>query len=359
MKKKIIISGGGTLGHILPIIPVVLDIYNDFDLYYIGTQKGMEKDYFNKNNLNQYFKQTYFLDMVGVNRNNIFKNFNTLLKYISVNKEIKNIYKDIKPDLVIGMGGYISGVCINIAINKKIKTIIHEQNAVLGLANKLVYKKVNRLLLSYDIDNLNTDNKKLIGNPRYSFIKENYYPRNDNYILIVGGSLGSKYINDLIIDNIEYFKFNNYYIKIVVGQRYYKNNTSKINKVLKENNNIEIYPFLNNLIDIMCNATIVVSRSGATTVSEIIALTKPSILIPSPNVTADHQTLNANYLLNNNCCLLINESLLTKKSLYENISLLLNDLRLREEIINNLKTLITNNPKDDFIKIIKEETCYN
>ena len=172
MKKKIIISGGGTLGHILPIIPVIMDIYKQYDLYFIGTKKGLEKKYLENNDYNKYFKKMYFLDMEGINRKNIFKNIKVLYKYYIIRKQIIKIYETIKPNLIIGMGGYISGVSIKIANSKKIKTIIHEQNATMGLANKLVYKKVNKVLLSYDIDEIKE--KVVIGNPRYSYIKENY-----------------------------------------------------------------------------------------------------------------------------------------------------------------------------------------
>ena len=128
MKKKIIISGGGTLGHILPIIPVVMDLYAEYDLYFIGTNKGLERKYIEDNKLTKYFKNTYYFDMIGVNRKNILKNMKLLYKYYIIRKKLKKLYKKIKPDLIIGMGGYISGVVINVGIGLNIKTIIHEQN---------------------------------------------------------------------------------------------------------------------------------------------------------------------------------------------------------------------------------------
>ena len=355
MKKRVIISGGGTLGHILPIIPVIIDIYEKYDLYFIGTKKGMEKSYFQNNDYNKCFKQLYFLDMEGINRKNVFKNINVFYKYYVIRKKLKNIYKNLKPDLVIGMGGYISGVAINIANRNNIKTIIHEQNAVMGLANKLVYKKVNKVLLSYDI--LNINNKILVGNPRYSFIKENYKSKEKNEILIVGGSLGSDFINNLIIDNIENLDLYDNKIKLVTGKRYYNNNKEKINKTIINHKTISIYPFLNNLIEEMSKATLIISRSGATTISEIIGLSKPAILIPSPNVTGNHQYKNAVDLYSKKCCLLIEEKDLSIDKLNESIRLIITNYSYKKQMMHNLDNYYQNNPKIDFIKIIEEELC--
>lgn len=352
-KKTIIITGGGTLGHIFPFLPIVYKIYKNYNLYYIGTKKGIEEQYFKKNDLNKYFKNCYYLDMIGINRQNIFKNFNMLIKYFKVKMKINCIYKELDPDLIIGMGGYISGVCINIGVKRKIKTIIHEQNAVLGLANKLVSKKVNKLLLSYDIKDLNSKNVAIIGNPRYSYVKENYSNNEQNTILIVGGSLGSKFINDLIVDNNEYFNFDNYKIKLVVGKKYYENNINKIKNI--NNKNLIIYDFIDDLINEISKATLVVSRSGATTISELMALRKPSILIPSPNVVDNHQYYNALTIYNNGCCSMIEECELTKEKLYNNIIEIITTYEYKNKITMNIDKLYNNDPLNDFIKIIKEE----
>ncbi len=354
-KKKIIISGGGTLGHILPIIPIVIELYNEYDFYYIGTKKGVEEKYFKDNNINKYFKEEYYLDMIGINRTNKLKNFQVLYKYFNVRKIIKKIYKRIKPNLIIGMGGYISGVCIKSGINKKIKTIIHEQNTVLGLANKLVYKKVDKVLLSYDI-NLNCNNKFLVGNPRYSYVLENYIPQEKNIILIVGGSIGSKYINDLIINNYQDFNFKNYIIKLVVGKRYYKDNKNLIEEVNKYDF-IQIYDFLDNLIDEISNSSLIISRSGATTLSEIMALRKPSILIPSPNVTDNHQYYNALYYSERGCCEIIEEKDLSKDVLLNKINGIIYNYAYKKQIETNIIKTNQINPKKEFIRHIKEIKC--
>ena len=349
-KKTIVITGGGTFGHVLPILPVVYSIYKDYNLYFIGTNKGVEKKYFYDNNINLYFKKIYYLDMIGIDRKNIFKNIITVCKYFKTKKEIKKIFSKIKPNLIIGMGGYISGVVVNEGIKKKIKTIIYEQNSVLGLSNKLLYKKVNKLLLSVDINNIKCKNKVIVGNPRLNYVRSNYKTSDNNYILIFGGSLGSEYINNLILDNINYFNINNYNIKIIVGKKYYKNNIDKINSI--NNRNILIYDFLDNILDEMSNASLIISRSGSSTISEILGLRKPSILIPSPNVTGNHQYLNAYNLYNNGCCEMIEEKELTKENLYNLINKLLTNYNIRNKIINNINNIYRNNCLLDFINEI-------
>ena len=355
MKKKIIISGGGTLGHILPIIPVIMEIYEKYDIYYIGTVKGNERKYFEDNNLIKYFKKIYYLDMEGINRKNIVKNIKVLYKYYIIRKKIKNIYNLVKPSLVIGMGGYISGACIHIAIKKEIKTIIHEQNSVMGLANKMVYKNVNKVLLSYDIDNIK--NKKVIGNPRYSYVKENYKITDQNTILIVGGSLGSDFINELILNNASKLKINDYKIKLIVGRKYYKNNESKIKEIVNYNSSITVYPFLNNLNEEMSKASLIISRSGATTISEILGLTKPSILIPSPNVTNNHQYKNAYKLYEKGCCKLIEEKNLNIDLLISEINEILLKYEYKKQMIININKYYQNDPKKDFIREVDDILC--
>lgn len=352
-KKNIIISGGGTLGHILPILPVVYSICDEYNLYFLGTNKGVERKYFEDNNLNKYFIETYYLDMIGINRKNIFSNFIMIYKYLKTKKQVKKIFSKIKPNLIIGMGGYISGVVVEEGIKRNIKTCIYEQNSVLGLANKLLYKKVDKLLLSVDIENIKTNNKLVIGNPRLNYVRCNYKTNDKNYILIFGGSLGSEYINNLILNNINYFSFENYKIKIVVGKKYYEQNIEKIKSI--NNENIYIYDFLDSILDEMSNASIIVSRGGASTISEILGLKKPSILIPSPNVTGNHQYLNVLKVYKEGCCEMIEENTLTKEKLYSLINKLLTNYKYKKEIITNIDKNYNNNSLLDFISIIGKQ----
>lgn len=359
MKKVIVITGGGTLGHLLPIIPVVKEIYSKYDLIYIGTKKGLEKKYIEENDLKKYFTRLFYFDMEGLYRIKIIKNIKTIYKYLKVKKKISLIYKTYKVSLVIGMGGYISGVAIRQATKKKIKTIIHEQNAVMGLANKLVYKNVNKVLLSFPLE-ISSSNYKVIGNPRYSEIIMNHKSYEfGNTILIFGGSLGSKKINDLFIKNIDKMNMNDLYYIIVVGLVYYKDNEDEIIKINEKYQNIKVIDFTNNIIDIMKKASLVICRAGATTINEIIALRKVSILIPSPNVTNNHQYENAKFIKDKNACSLIMEDELSFEMIQDEINKLIYNYNIRNTYKENIKKIIQNDPKDDFIKEINYLICTN
>lgn len=352
MKKRIVITGGGTLGHILPIVPVIEKLHNQYDFIYIGSSKGVVKKYFEDKKIDQLFIKLYYLDMNGINRKNIFKNIKTMIKYFKCKKLVKRILNKNKVSLSIGMGGYISGVVIHLSIKAHIRTIIHEQNSVMGLANLLVYKKVDQVLLSYPINNIRNKNIKVIGNPRYSYVKENIKSY-DNYnsILIMGGSLGSNKINDTILNNVD--KLVKYNISLITGEKYYQENILEIKNIENIYLNIHIIAFANNILDIMKNSSLIISRSGATTISEIIALKKCSILVPSPNVTENHQFKNALYLQQNDCCILIEEENL-EKELFNKIDLLFTNYFYKKTIERNLEMLVTNNPLEEFIKTIKE-----
>ena len=169
--------------------------------------------------------------------------------------------------------------------------------------------------------------------------------------------MGSDFINDLIIDNINKLDLYNNKIKLVTGKRYYNKNKEKINKTITKYKTISVYPFLNNLVEEMSKATFIISRSGATTISEIVGLSKPAILIPSPNVTSNHQYKNAVDLYNKKCCLLIEEKDLTIEKLNECIRLLITNYSYKKQMIYNLDNYYQNNPKNDFIKIIEGELC--
>lgn len=346
--KKILIVGGGTLGHIYPILPVVEKVKDKYEFSFIGTKTGLEKDLIQKN---PSFKHKYFLDMQGFKRKLTFENIKTINKYFKCFKEAKKILCDIKPDLVIGMGGYISGVVVRVAKKLKLKAIIHEQNSVLGLANRFVERKVDAVLLNFPLQKpLKNKNVKVIGNPRLSEIYENNRLKNEKklHLVVVGGSRGSKVINDTIIECIPELKKHNYHLDLITGNKYYQENE----KILKSLccNQVQIIPFTNDLISYLKTASVVISRSGATTLSEIIGLRKIAILIPSPNVTSNHQELNADVLVNKNCAVKILEKDLSKEKLIDLILKLENDYFLRTQFVTNMMNHFNFQACNDFIK---------
>lgn len=342
--KKIVFTGGGTLGHIYPMIPVIKKLKNKCYLYFIGTTSGLEKALIDGLNI---FTNAYYLDMQGFVRKLSFENLKTINKYFKCKQQALDILKDLKPDLVIGMGGYISGVVIKAALKLKIKTMIHEQNAVMGLANKMVCKKVNRVLLGLPLrKGINGVNSVLVGNPRITEIYETYKNAEEkDLIVVVGGSRGSQVINETIIALLPELKARAYRIVLITGSRYYQDYRSH-----DDGDVIRIIPFTNELMNLFARAALVISRSGATTISEILGLRKISILIPSPNVTNNHQEKNADILASNNCAVKITEKDLQKDNLLNKITTLLTDYNLRMQMKMNMIRIGDFTAREKFIK---------
>jgi len=348
---KILFSGGGTLGHIYPMVSVVKELRRrGYKLYFIGTKKGLERKYIEDSSL---FHKTYYFDSEGLKRKLSIKNLVVIYKHFRNIKKAKRIFKKEGIDIVVGMGGFISASTIIAAHKLKLKTLIHEQNACLGLANKVVKNKVNRVLLSYPITNL--DNSVVVGNPRISEVYEKYKHENlnlGNYLLVVGGSRGAKKINELIISLKDKLAKENINCILITGSKYYEENKESLNKI--KSKKMEIIPFSNDLPKLLINAKLVISRAGATTLSELMALKKVSILIPSPNVTSDHQTKNAMHLVKINGAVMLKEKELIGENLFSEVKRLYFDNKLRSRIINNLSFNVRFDAKDLFIEEIEK-----
>ena len=350
--KNILFTGGGTLGHIYPMVSVVKELKEKgYKLFFIGTTKGLEKEYLEKHDV---FEETFFLDSEGIKRSLSIKNIRAIYKHLRNIKKSRKILEKNKIDLVVGMGGYISASVVRSAQKLKIKTVIHEQNSVFGLANKLVHKKVDRVLLTYDIDK--GENAVVVGNPRVSEIYAEYKNCNNynigNYVLIVGGSRGATKINELIIGLKDQFINSNINVLLITGKKYYKENNDLINEISEES--FKIIDFSYDLPKLLIEAKVVVSRSGASTIAEILALKKVNLLIPSPNVTDNHQEKNASHVVNLGCGLMLKEDGLTKSILFDTIYKLYYNKDLRNSIINNIIFTTKTDARDLFVSEIEK-----
>lgn len=350
---RVCFSGGGTLGHVIPAMSVInYPIFKkDNDIAFVGSSNGVEIEFLKRNissenllliNMNG-FDRRYF----GINVKNIL----TMKKLITSMVEVKEFYKRFKPDLVVGMGGFISFVAIYVAKKMKIKTLIHEQNACFGLANKLLLSKVNKVLVTYS--NLaNGENIVYVGNPRMSEVFTKYknlkYIEKPHTLLAVGGSRGSDKINEMILSLESFFVENNITCTLITGKKYYAKHK---NKLQQNYGHIKILPFTNDLIYYLLTNEVVISRSGATTISEIIALNKPCIFIPSPNVTNDHQRKNVIELEKMKCALMLEEKKLLEHTFKDKILEVFNNKNIYQE---NLKKINFINSIELFIKQIIE-----
>lgn len=303
---KIAFCGGGTLGHIYPAISIINEyhkMYPQDKITFICNIKDQEK----LKELTKLVNKVYYFNCYGRNKN-IFKNIKMIFYNLKEIKKIKKTLKNENFDLIFGMGGYISGMVIKCAQKLRIPTIIHEQNRIIGLSNKLVVKDVNLFLTTYPMPKYN-QNQLLIGNPRYyeaKQMKESNFHSSKN-ILITSGTIGSKKINEMAIDflNSEFSK--NYTTTLITGVKYF----DEVKEKLKSGIHYEVLAFSNDMLKLMKTSGIVISRSGSTTIFEILGTGAIPIFIPSPNVTSNHQYYNAKYITDLGIGELIKENELT------------------------------------------------
>ena len=340
--KKIILCGGGTGGHIFPMLAIAEEfkkVNSENKILFIGSNDRMEMEIIPK-----YDFPIYGLWISGIKRSSLILNIlflgipfilkNITLPFKILFSVIKSIYILIKfrPDFVIGFGGYSSGPFLLTSYFLNFKTAIQEQNSYPGLTNKILSKKVKYIFTAYDKINIffNTNTVFNFGNPiRNLKIKSNenahkYFGLDSSKktILVLGGSLGAKNINEGVLNNISLIRESSYQVIWQTGKFYYKNILSKNIKDKK----IIIKDFINRMDLAYSVSDIIISRAGAIAISELCVISKPLILVPSPNVVDDHQTKNAKAISEKGGCVLIKDSdakntmLKTAFDLFENKS---------------------------------------
>lgn len=343
---RVVISAGGTGGHIYPALAIINKIKEkepNSEFLYIGTHNRMEKDIVPKYNIP--FKS---IEIYGFNRKNLLKNFKTIKCLLTAKSKCKKMIKEFNPDIVIGVGGYVTVPVIMAAHSLKIKTFIHEQNSIAGKANLTMSKIVDLIGVSFKSSIKEFPKEKTIftGNPcSEDAVKKDAMDKrelglnkNKKLVLFVMGSLGSSKVNEFLVKTMDLFKNKDYEILYVTG----KNDYEEISKK-KFSDNVKVVPYIENMTRIMKNTDLIVTRSGASTLSEIISLNLPSILIPSPYVPNNHQYVNAMDLVNEKSAILIEEKNLDSKKLVEEIDNLLSDDKRLKEMKNNLNKLKVDN----------------
>jgi UDP-N-acetylglucosamine--N-acetylmuramyl-(pentapeptide) pyrophosphoryl-undecaprenol N-acetylglucosamine transferase len=311
---KIILSGGGTGGHIYPAIAIANELksrFPDAEFLFVGAKDRMEMD---KVPLAGYEIKGLWIS--GIQRKLTFKNLIFPFKLISSLWNARKIIKSFKPDVAIGTGGFASGPLLQIATSKKIPSLIQEQNSYPGITNKLLAKKAQKICVAYDgLDRFFPKGKIIkTGNPvRQDLInfktktveaKDFFKLKHGKYtLLVLGGSLGSRRINELIENKLDFLDTQNVQIIWQCGKLYYQQY-----KIYKNTKNVQVYEFINSM-DLAYNAAdIVISRAGAGSVSELCIVGKPVIFIPSPNVAEDHQTKNAMAVVKSDAAIMIKEA---------------------------------------------------
>lgn len=331
---RYIISAGGTGGHIYPALSILNKIKEEdkeAKILYIGTTDRMEKD----------IVPNMQIDYEGIKMNGLNKNPKMLLKFvkntISGTKKCKKIMKKFKPDIVIGVGGYITVPVILAAHSLKIKVLLHEQNSIPGKSNLILSKFADSVCVSMESSKKYFKNKNVVltGNPRGEEIQKFKKGDKKDYdlslskrlVLITMGSLGASTINQKIVDLLDKFKDKSYEVLLVTG----KDNYDEISKT-KLPKNVKIVPYIDKMGEVLKFTDLIITRAGATIISEITSLGIPSILIPSPYVANNHQEINAKDLEESNASVVIRETEFEGELLLSKIDEILND----KEIYKNM-----------------------
>ncbi len=339
---RVIVVAGGTGGHIYPALAIINKIKekeSKAEILYIGTTDRMEKDIVPKLGI-----KYIGIEMVGLNRKNILKNFDVFIKYNSAIKKAKKIIKEFKPDVVIGAGGYITVPVLWAAHCLKCKTVIHEQNSIPGISNKFLAKVVDLVCVSLPGSLKYFNKKKTVytGNPRSEEItlvnkmskSELGFLASGKLVVVVMGSLGSTTMTKKIKQLIEKFDGKNYQVLIVTGKNYYDDY-----KGINIPKNVKLVPFLDNFISLLKDTDLIISRAGASTIAEITAIGLPAILVPSPYVTHNHQYMNAKELADLGACTIVDEESFSSLTVISKIDEILNNADVYKKMKENCKKL--------------------
>ena len=360
---KVIISGGGTGGHIYPAIAIAKKIQEkskDSEILFVGAKGRMEMDKVPEEGF-----KIVGLNVVGIQRslslNAIFKNLMFPFLLLKSLNHAKKIIKDFQPNIVVGVGGYASGPTLRMAQSLKIPTLIQEQNSYAGLTNKWLSKKTKKICVAYENMNQFFEINKLVltGNPVRKDIEnletklseaKTYFKvsKNEKVILVLGGSLGAKSINEGILNSIHIINDQPVTLLWQVGKRYFESIEDQLNQINIPN--VKALAFIKRMDLAYSLADIVISRAGALSISELTLTGKSSILVPSPNVSEDHQTKNAMSLVNKSAAILIDDN--QTDSLLRTAMDLLKDENQLNTISQNAKKMGKPNATNDIVNEI-------
>ena len=358
MKPKFIISGGGTGGHIYPAIAIANELktrFADAEFLFVGAEDRMEME-----KIPQAGYEIKGLWISGLQRSLTLQNLAFPLKLISSLIKSRQILKEFQPNVAIGTGGYASAPLLRMASLQKIPCLIQEQNSHAGITNKWLAAKVQKICVAYEgMDKFFPSEKiQITGNPVRQDLLDISLKREEGInffglsktkktLLVLGGSLGARRINELIEKSLPFFGKNNLQLIWQCGKYYeetYKNN---------QNKSVKVHAFLNRMDLAYAAADFVISRAGALSVSELCLVGKPVIFIPSPNVAEDHQNKNALSLSQKNAAIVIPENELD--SSFENrFSELVSSEEMQISLSENIKKLAKPNATEDIVNEIEK-----
>ncbi len=349
---KIIISGGGTGGHIFPAISIANSIKNRWknaEILFVGAENRMEME-----KVPSAGYKIIGLPVVGFDRNHLLNNISVLKKLWKSLRIANKVVSEFKPNIAIGVGGYASGPTLKTASKKGIQTLIQEQNSYPGVTNKMLASKASKICVAYEGMEKYFPASKIVltGNPcRQDLIlsEENkklgydffQLDPNKKTILVIGGSLGARTLNESIINSLDKINKSNVQIIWQCG-KYYYNNMQKLYYDGKIPQNVHLYDFVSRMDYAYSVADLIISRAGAGSISEFCILKKPVILVPSPNVAEDHQTKNAMALVDKNAAILVKDNEAVNSLFSQALELIDNEEKLKELSANIEKMSLPN-----------------
>lgn len=358
MKKlKFILSGGGTGGHIYPAIAIANELklrFPDAEFLFVGAQDKME--------MQKVPQAGYAIEglwIAGIQRKLTLQNMLFPFKLISSLWKSRIIIKRFQPDAVIGTGGFASGPLLQMANSMNIPTVIQEQNSYPGITNKMLSKKANAICVAYENLERFFPKEKIVftGNPvrqdlldvenkRSEGISYFNLDANKKTLLVLGGSLGARRINQLIEKELDFLLVNGIQIFWQCGKLYYEDY-----KKYNDKENVQVVAFIDRMDLIYATADFVISRAGASSVSELCLVGKPTIFIPSPNVAEDHQTKNAKAIVDKKGAILLKETEL--ETMFETtFSDLISNENKQNVLSQNIKSLAKPNATKDIVEQI-------
>lgn len=369
MAIKVIISGGGTGGHIFPAIAIadaLRAIHPEAEILFVGANGRMEME-----KVPAHGYKIIGLDIAGFQRRNLIKNITLPFKLIKSLLKAREIVKNFKPQVAVGVGGYASGPMLFSASLLGVPTLIQEQNSFAGITNKLLSTRAKRICVAYTgMDKFFPKNKiTLTGNPvrkdiqnadllKLSAMVHFKLSAEKKTILVIGGSQGAKTINESIAANINLIMKSGYQLIWQTGKGFHEKalELTKPSPLSNGWGDAKVFDFITHMNLAYAAADVVVSRAGALSISELCIVAKPAILVPLPSAAEDHQTVNAMSLVKNNAAILVKDAEAKEKLVAETIALMGNEQQ-KSEMKQNISQLAKPNAAseiaEEVLKILK------
>lgn len=360
---KVLISGGGTGGHIFPAVSIanaLREKYPDCEILFVGAESRMEMERVPAAGYN-----IVGLPIRGFDRKHILKNVSVLIDLFKSMRKAKKIIKDFQPDVAVGVGGYASGAAMKVAARMGVPVLLQEQNGFAGVTNKLLKNDAKKICVAYEgmekffpaekiVLTGNPVRQNLAGGDKTEALKEFGFSADKKVLLIIGGSLGARTINNSVIAHLSEIAESGVQVLWQTGKGYIEAARKAAEPFMSER--LVVTDFVGRMDLAYAMADLVISRAGASSISELCLLGKPSILVPSPNVAEDHQTHNAMALVKKDAAVLVKD-VDADKDLISTALNLINDEAKLNELSNNTKKLAqfdsANRIADEVVNLIK------